>query len=657
MTILVECAGCNGQFRVDPAHAGKRIRCPSCQGVITVPVAELPAVPPGPAIPLRQERARPVAAAPQPAPASRRPPAASPQPRRSRSGVFDEPSVRQPRDKNRHTPASGTPWKIVLASAGAVVTLGIGGMVLFNVMQGMGTNRELAQSASTADSQALASGGIADSVHANSALDENPSATPSTDNGKNTVSTFDNGINSGNGSAPVTPPATLPSAVGGIAPGSSSVPSAALSANPTTILQPPTLPTLPGNPATSSGNTPATTSIPSSATSTVLTVSETELSIDELFLRMEGSVVRVNVSSSEGAGNGSGFVIDAAGIIVTNYHVIAGANRAWVEFANKDRIDVDGLLYMDHKKDIAILKFDATRCKSPLMSIPVATVQPRKGIAVVAIGAPLGLDMSVTEGIVSAIRTAKELEESIDLTGHSGTWIQTTAAISPGNSGGPLITKRGEVVAINTLSLVGAGAQSLNFGISSEDIRQAMTELKSVPIPLSPLTVPDMHASEGSEAGGRDEIHDVAGTPQGDKLLADLRKLVIVFLPLTFNDPHQTVVSAVQSEARQTLEKAGIEESLISNDKGALLMLMKLERSGTRLVLYITAHIIVQDDSSGRPQAFKIWERTGEVGSISQQSILSGNLPVNLRKEIKDFFAKMRSDILKARKATPGTTN
>ncbi|MEZ6032302.1 MAG: trypsin-like peptidase domain-containing protein [Planctomycetaceae bacterium] len=414
----------------------------------------------------------------------------------------------------------------------------------------------------------------------------------------------------------------------------------------------------PTQPVTAAGDTseaPPSTAV--AAPSTVLAVSETDLSIDELFSRVEGSVVRVNVASSEGAGNGSGFVIDAAGIVVTNYHVIAGANRAWVEFANKDRVDVDGFLFIDHKKDIAILKFDAARCSSPLASIPVASGQPRKGIAVVAIGAPLGLDMSVTEGIVSAVRTAKELEESIALTGHSGTWVQTTAAISPGNSGGPLITKRGEVVAINTLALVGAGAQSLNFGISGEDIRQAMTELKDNPIPLSPLSAPEMDDHEGQGHPRSGGIHDASGTPQGDKLLAELRKLVIVFLPLTFNDPQQTVISAVRSEARQTLQKTDIEESLISNDKAALLLLMKLERSGNRLVLYVTAHIIVQDGSSGRPQDVKIWERTGEVGSISMQSILSGNLPANLRKEIRNFFAKMRADILKARKSTAGTTN
>jgi len=365
---------------------------------------------------------------------------------------------------------------------------------------------------------------------------------------------------------------------------------------------------------------------------------------------VEGSVVRVNVSTSKGAGNGSGFVIDSSGIIVTNYHVISGANRAWVEFANKDRIDVDGLLFMDHEKDIAILKFDAARYKGTLMAIPVSPVQPRKGVAVVAIGAPLGLDMSITEGIVSAVRAATELEETIHLRGHKGTWVQTTAAISPGNSGGPLITKRGEVVAINTLSMVQEGVQALNFGISCEDIRRAMTEREDKPIPLSPLVAPERNIDGSASASDDDEIVDASGTPHGDKLLASLRKLVVVFLPLTFDDPRKTVVSAVRSEARRGLEKAGIEESLISNDKAALLILMKLERSGTRLGLYVTAHIIVQDDSSGRPQVVKIWERTGEIGSISQQAILTGNLPPNLRTEIKDFFARLRTDILKAKK-------
>jgi S1-C subfamily serine protease len=648
MAILVECSSCDGKFRVDAAHAGKRIRCPACQGVITVPTANEKV--PG----SRQVPPRSAAAAPQARSntVSRPNSSASADSRRSR--VFEAQGVRQPRDPNRYTQTRVAPWKIMLASAGAVVALGIGGIVLFNLLQGTGSDSEMAQSVPDVESKPSASSGETDSTKTSSTIPETASEKPAPVSAT-AASTFASGTVPSSTALPIASSGTAPATGSNGTFENPAISSEAVAANSATGQAPVVLPV---GPATNADSAPVTAA-DSMATmnSTVLAVSATDLSIDELFSRVEGSVVRVNVASNEGAGNGSGFVIDAAGIVVTNYHVIAGANRAWVEFANKDRIDVDGLLYVDHMKDIAILKFDAALCSKPISSIPVAQVQPRKGIAVVAIGAPLGLDMSVTEGIVSAVRTATELEESIDLTGHSGTWIQTTAAISPGNSGGPLITKRGEVVAINTLTLVGAGAQALNFGISGEDIRLAMTELEDTPIPLSPLSAPEMRTSDAPGESGRGGIIDASGTPQGDKLLADLRKLVIVFLPLTFNDPQQTVVSAVRSEARQILEKAGIEESLISSDKAALLLLMKLERSGNRLVLYVTAHIIVQDGSSGRPQDVKIWERTGEVGSISQQAILSGNLPINLRKEIKDFFAKLRADILKARKATSGTTN
>jgi hypothetical protein len=184
-----------------------------------------------------------------------------------------------------------------------------------------------------------------------------------------------------------------------------------------------------------------------------------------------------------------------------------------------------------------------------------------------------------------------------------------------------------------------------------------MTELEDSRKPLRPPVAPDRHPRGAGSDSDEDGIEDVSGTPQGDKLLADLRKVVILFGAATFDDPRRTVASAVKSEARNVLEKSGIEESLISSDKAVLLTIMKLERSGSRLVLFVTAHVIVQDNSSGRPHAYKVWERTGEVGSISQQSIYAGNLPVNLKKEIKDFFGKLKTDILKARKSASGSTN
>jgi predicted Zn finger-like uncharacterized protein len=647
MTILVECSACNGQYRIDASHAGKRIRCPRCKGVIEVLVGKKSPAPTQSVAPTQAPPSRPSPARPSARPAALQPAES----RRRNSGTFEEPPVHQPRDPKRYDPNSGIPWKIMAGVAGAVVAIGLIGMVLFNVLKGTGTDNTIASADPAQQSNQSSTGG---SNPENSAIAANPNANSVTNPAENGISTF------ANGNVPVathTPDTTSafqqPAASNNTTSSLAAIAEAPAANIPaTTLVQitpPADSPIANTEPSTSAGR--------ATSGSTSLAISETDLNIRDLFARVKGSVVRINVSSSEGAGNGSGFVIDSAGIVVTNYHVIAGSNKAWVEFANKDRIEVDGILFMDHEKDIAILKFDASRCQSPLASLPVAKILPDTGTEVVAIGAPLGLDMSVTEGIVSATRTADELRSSVGLRGHTGTWVQTTAAISPGNSGGPLITKRGEVVAINTMSLVGQGAQALNFGISCEDILHAMTELEDSPIALSPIVAPERHSqSEGGDAG-EDGIEDISGTPQGDKLLADLKKVVILFLPATFEDPRRTVVSAVESEARIILEKSGIEESLISSDKAALLTLMKLERSGSRLVLYITAHVIVQDNSSGRPQAYKVWERTGEVGSISQQAILTGNLPANLKKEIKDFFAKLKTDILKARKSTSGSTN
>ena len=194
-----------------------------------------------------------------------------------------------------------------------------------------------------------------------------PAATADTVAGSS--STFASGIAPGASSVSVLPSTGNQTVAAAGSTPASNVVAAAIEAS---SVSPSVVPT-PTQPVAAVGNQPVTPpSTTVAAPSTVLAVSETDLSIDELFSRVEGSVVRVNVASGEGAGNGSGFVIDAAGIVVTNYHVIAGANRAWVEFANKDRVDVDGFLFIDHKKDIAILKFDAARCSSPLASIPVA---------------------------------------------------------------------------------------------------------------------------------------------------------------------------------------------------------------------------------------------------------------------------------------------
>lgn len=191
------------------------------------------------------------------------------------------------------------------------------------------------------------------------------------------------------------------------------------------------------------------------------------LSLADLIEKVEPSCVRIDVSLADGQGVGSGFVINEAGWVATNYHVVAGGKTATVTFSDKKSADVEGVLVYDKRRDLAIIKIKSDR---KLKALPLAKETPRKGESSVAIGTPRGLSFSATEGIVSAVRPGKELEElGADV---DGTWLQTTTPISPGNSGGPLLNYKGEVVGANTLQLI--IGQNINFAISSLDVADLM---------------------------------------------------------------------------------------------------------------------------------------------------------------------------------------
>ncbi len=202
------------------------------------------------------------------------------------------------------------------------------------------------------------------------------------------------------------------------------------------------------------------------------TVGQDELT--DVISRGELSVVRIDVNSAKGSSLGSGFVVAADGILVTNVHVLSGATTATAVFDDGRKFPIKGTYIVDASRDICVAKIEA----SNLTAIPIASVLPRKGEQVVALGCPQGLSFSATRGIVSAIRQRDEFRGMVGRPKAEGTWIQVDAAISGGNSGGPLINSKGQVVAMSTLGSRG-DAQNLNFGISNEDILRAIDLAKS----------------------------------------------------------------------------------------------------------------------------------------------------------------------------------
>ena len=201
--------------------------------------------------------------------------------------------------------------------------------------------------------------------------------------------------------------------------------------------------------------------------------------LPDLVDHVEPAVVRINTYGKE-KGTASGFVIHPTGIVITNYHVLIGVEGAHVLFHDHRRLRVLGSLHLAPKKDLAILKIDTAREDFPALQL--APTPPRKGTEVMAFGAPLGLSFSTTSGIVSGIRVPSEMRQ----TGFSLNvrWIQTDAPIMAGNSGGPLVNRRGEVVGVNTVTS-GPESQNLNFAIAADEIRQILHLARPVASPLT----------------------------------------------------------------------------------------------------------------------------------------------------------------------------
>jgi V8-like Glu-specific endopeptidase len=192
--------------------------------------------------------------------------------------------------------------------------------------------------------------------------------------------------------------------------------------------------------------------------------------VAEVVKRSSDAVVLIVISNSSGQETalGSGFLISADGEIVTNYHVIREAHSAIVRLSNGAFFPVNGVLASDADKDLAIIKVGGK-------NLPFLTLgdidKVHIGDHVVAIGSPLGLEGTVSDGVVSAIRDVE-----------SKKWIQTTAPVSHGNSGGPLLDLNNNVVGVITWGV--QEGQNLNFAATCSEVKALLAKTPEQAKPL-----------------------------------------------------------------------------------------------------------------------------------------------------------------------------
>jgi S1-C subfamily serine protease len=177
-----------------------------------------------------------------------------------------------------------------------------------------------------------------------------------------------------------------------------------------------------------------------------------------------------------GEATGSGFVIDRKGTILTNAHVVSGATKVTVQFADRHVVDAT-ILGRDESTDLAVLKVSDAK-PSELEPLSLGSSRAvQVGDPTIAIGNPFGLERTLTTGVVSATRRTIQAPNGFEIDGV----IQTDAAINPGNSGGPLLDAAGRVIGINSQIETGGGGNGsvgIGFAIPIDTAKRLLPELE-----------------------------------------------------------------------------------------------------------------------------------------------------------------------------------
>ena len=207
----------------------------------------------------------------------------------------------------------------------------------------------------------------------------------------------------------------------------------------------------------------------------------------EIAARSTPAIVTVRTED----GMGTGFVVRKDGWVATNFHVVRGATSVTVVFADHREFPVVEIMNANRLHDLVILRIDAKN----LPVLPLGdSDRVRPGDSVLAIGHPLGLEDTVSNGLISAVREV-----------HAGlSVLQISAPIAPGSSGGPLFNERGEVIGVATA--VSTAGQNLNFGLPSKYV----TDLVEHPHPISmELFAAAMRAMQRQAGSGRERQRDI----------------------------------------------------------------------------------------------------------------------------------------------------
>ena len=262
---------------------------------------------------------------------------------------------------------------------------------------------------------------------------------------------------------------------------------------------------LPSSGKTSTTAAPATVVPTSSSNATMGTDS-----LEKLYRSVSDGVVYVQSTTADGVASGSGFLLDGQGHIVTNEHVIDGAETVQVRVGEQGSPVDAQIVGADPNSDVAVLKIDQSAVGNAHPLSLGNSDDLQIGESAVAIGSPFGLQGTLTSGIVSALHRQIQSPSGAAIDGA----IQTDAAINPGNSGGPLLNRSGQVIGINAQIATESGTSSgVGFALPINTVKKVVSGIEN-----GSIGQPDQSQGQGQ---GQQQVDPNQVGPDGQQLAPD----------------------------------------------------------------------------------------------------------------------------------------
>ena len=262
---------------------------------------------------------------------------------------------------------------------------------------------------------------------------------------------------------------------------------------------------LPSSGKTSTTAAPATVVPTSSSNATMGTDS-----LEKLYRSVSDGVVYVQSTTADGVASGSGFLLDSQGHIVTNEHVIDGAENVQVRVGEQGSPVDAQIVGADPNSDVAVLKIDQSAVGNAHPLSLGNSDDLQIGESAVAIGSPFGLQGTLTSGIVSALHRQIQSPSGAAIDGA----IQTDAAINPGNSGGPLLNRSGQVIGINAQIATESGTSSgVGFALPINTVKKVVSGIEN-----GSIGQPDQSQGQGQ---GQQQVDPNQVGPDGQQLAPD----------------------------------------------------------------------------------------------------------------------------------------